>query len=145
MTVWTRPALESDSAQIAALSAELGYPSSQADVLDRIRNLAQSHSDLVLVAALESGSLAGWIQAHSACTVEAGFRVEILGLVVAAMARRAGIGRKLVVAAEAWARGKGSPVMVVRSNIARTESHVFYPALGYEVSKTQRVYRKILG
>jgi hypothetical protein len=38
----------------------------------------------------------------------------------------------------------GAPVLVVRSNTTRRESHVFYPALGFSVSKTQRVYRKLL-
>jgi len=30
--------------------------------------------------------------------------------------------------------------MVVRSNIARTESHVFYPGAGFTRMKTQHVY-----
>jgi hypothetical protein len=33
----------------------------------------------------------------------------------------------------------------VRSNALRQEAHAFYPALGYALAKTQRVYRKALG
>ena len=32
----------------------------------------------------------------------------------------------------------------LRSNVARPEAHAFYPALGFERSKTQHVYRKAL-
>jgi len=32
----------------------------------------------------------------------------------------------------------------VRSNLVRAEAHHFYPALGYEPAKSQRVYAKML-
>ena len=34
--------------------------------------------------------------------------------------------------------------VLFRSNIVRTESHAFYPGLGYALIKTQHVYRKAL-
>ena len=34
--------------------------------------------------------------------------------------------------------------MVVRSNIKRTEAHLFYPSIGYTLGKTQHVYVKDL-
>ena len=37
----------------------------------------------------------------------------------------------------------GAEAVVVRSNTKRVESHIFYPALGFTVSKTQSVYRKL--
>jgi hypothetical protein len=43
---------------------------------------------------------------------------------------------------EDWARAIGCDVVAVRSNINRVESHLFYPALGYESVKTQVAYRK---
>ena len=45
---------------------------------------------------------------------------------------------------EAWAVAQGAPVLVVRSNVRRTESHVFYPSLGFAVNKTQTVFHKRL-
>lgn len=98
----------------------------------------------MLVAEVADGRLVGWIQGHLSHTLESGFRAEIVGLIVENANRRGGIGRKLVAAVESWARGRHAPIMVVRSNIIRTESHAFYPALGYVEVKTQRVYRKRL-
>jgi GNAT superfamily N-acetyltransferase len=76
--------------------------------------------------------------------LESGFRVEINGLIVSPEARRRGVGRALVSRAEEWALQVGAEAIVVRSNVQRIESHAFYPALGYDVSKTQTVYRKRL-
>jgi GNAT superfamily N-acetyltransferase len=70
--------------------------------------------------------------------------VEIGGLVVSKAVQRIGIGSRLVGAAEQWARGIGAEFVSVRSNINRAESHPFYQKLGYEMKKTQQVYRKRL-
>jgi GNAT superfamily N-acetyltransferase len=88
--------------------------------------------------------MVGWLQAHASHVLESGFRVEITGLIVSPEARRQGIGRALVNRAEEWACKLGAKAIVVRSNVHRVESHTFYPALGYDVSKTQTVYRKRL-
>lgn len=111
---------------------------------NRIRAILASSTDALFVATNASGHAAGWLQAHSALVIESGFRLEIVGLVVSPTARRAGVGRALVAAAERWARNIGADIVVVRSNITRTESHAFYPALGYATTKTQRVCKKSL-
>ena len=59
-------------------------------------------------------------------------------------ARRSGAGRRLIAAAEDWTRARGLRELFLRSSVDRTEAHVFYPALGFERSKTQHVYRKSL-
>ena len=46
--------------------------------------------------------------------------------------------------AERWARERGLTLIVLRSNVQRSESHAFYPAIGYEHFRTQAVYRKLL-
>ena len=103
-----------------------------------------SENDLVIVAVTNGGVVVGWLQAHASHVIESGFRVEIAGLIVSPDARRCGIGRALVSRAEEWARHLSVEAIVVRSNVQRLESHAFYPALGYNVSKTQTVYRKKL-
>ena len=58
--------------------------------------------------------------------------------------RSGGIGRSLMHAAEAWSKQQGYSQIVVRSNVVRTESHNFYPKLGYTLKKSQEVYTKEL-
>jgi len=135
---------EHDADAISRLASDLGYPASAEIMRVRIRAVSESPSDSLFVAADSPGIVIGWLHAHSAHLIESGFRVEILGLIVSATARRAGIGRALVAEAERWARSIGAEVVVVRSNVKRVESHAFYPALGYTPAKTQLVYRKSL-
>lgn len=98
----------------------------------------------MIVAEDSGGAVIGWLQAHAAHIIESGFRVEITGLIVADEVRRCGVGRALVTEAERWAKKLSAKTIVVRSNVQRTESRAFYPALGYVPTKTQTVYRKSL-
>jgi GNAT superfamily N-acetyltransferase len=90
------------------------------------------------------GTLLGWVHAEQRLNLESGERGELVGLVVGGVARRAGVGRALVHAAERWAAARNLAAIVVRSNVVRPESHAFYRRLGYEPTKTQQVYRKAL-
>ena len=135
-----RPMVEADAEFVAQLAAELGYPSDVESIRTRMK--AISGSDLLLVAVTVGDRPIGFIQANRFCIVEVGFRVEILGLVVSSTARRTGIGRKLLAGAERWARSIGIETVIVRSNTKRTEARDFYPAMGYELIKTQAAYRK---
>jgi predicted N-acetyltransferase YhbS len=139
-----RRLIEEDAAAISKLSGELGYEADSATMQTRLAKVLKSDSDLLLGAVDSSGALIGWLQAHAAHVIESGFRVEIVGMVVGAANRRRGVGRALVKQAEAWAMSLGARTVVVRSNVTRVESHAFYPALGYTISKTQKVYRKKL-
>jgi GNAT superfamily N-acetyltransferase len=132
--------VEADAEDVAQLAAELGYPSEIESIRTRMK--AISGSDLLLVAVTAADRPIGFIQASRFCIIEAGFRVEILGLVVSSTARRSGIGRKLLAEAERWAQRIGIETVIVRSNTKRTEAHDFYPAMDYELIKTQAAYRK---
>lgn len=139
-----REAGEADLEALAGLCGTLGYPADPAAIGARVAGITPSPSDVLLVAEC-SGLVVGWLQAHVAWVLESGFRAEIVGLVVSPDSRRLGAGRRLVAAAEEWADGKGATSISVRSSTQRIESHIFYPALGYERKKTQEVYRKALG
>ncbi len=135
-----RPALPTDAAAISALTEQLGYPADPALIGDRLERLLR-HPDQLVIVACSGEQAAGWLQAHAYDILESGWMVEIVGLVVAAPSRRAGVGRALVERAKGWARSKDAEALVVRSNTVRTESHRFYPTLGFTASKTQAVYR----
>lgn len=136
-----RPATLADAAAIAALTAELGYPGDIAATRHRLEQLLPVPHELVLVAE-QAAVVIGWLHAHTSVALESGLQAEIIGLVVSADHRRTGAGRTLVRAAEAWAIARGAPVVVVRSNVLREESHRFYLSLGFTHAKTQAVYRK---
>jgi hypothetical protein len=64
---------ETDAEVVAALAAELGYPSETEAIRARFR--AISESDLLLVAVDAGDRTIGFIQAHRVCIIEVGFRV----------------------------------------------------------------------
>jgi len=132
-----------DAEAIAALSAELGYAGDATEFAERLARLLPDPGQFVCLAEASDGVL-GWIAAARRLILESGDSVEIVGLVVAARGRRRGIGAALVAAAERWAAGLGVSRVVVRSNVARAESHPFYLQLGYAPTKTQQVYRRRL-
>ena len=132
-----------DAAQMTRLAAELGYPMSPADMTNRLTALLADDRHHIAVAASAEGIL-GWMHVEHRTSLEGGDRAELMGLVVDAQARRAGVGRALVAAAETWAATRGLAAMTVRSNAARELSHPFYEALGYVRAKTQHVYTKKL-
>lgn len=133
-----------DALEIARLSAQLGYPADTTVFARRIAALIDSPKHAVLVADAGEAGLHGFIGVEHRLMLEMGERVEIVGLVVDSVARRSGVGRALVAAAEYWARSRGIDEVFVRSNVVRPESHPFYERIGYLRSKTQHVYRKRL-
>jgi len=137
---WRR-ARKSDGAEMARLAAELGYPQSVAEMTRRLTTLLADERHCITVAAAGE-RLLGWLHVEHRFSLEGGDRAEIMGLVVDSSARRNGLGRALVEAAESWARARGLPSLTVRSNAARELSHPFYEAIGYSRDKTQHVYRK---
>ena len=138
-----RPALATDADAIAALTTELGYPASRDQIFARLKALTQRDSYYVAVAEVSS-VVVGWVAAERRLLLESGERAELVGLVVGAHARRAGIGKALVSAAEQWAAGQGLQAIGVRSNVLRPEAHPFYESLGYVRAKTQHAYSKKL-
>ena len=138
-----RPARPDDSEEISRLSAELGYPASVGAIGSNLAALLASARYFVSVA--ERGSrLLGWAVVERRLMLESGERAELTGLVVSASARRMGVGRALVAAAEHWGLGQGMKSIYVRSNVAREESHPFYLGLGYHRKKSQHTYEKLL-
>jgi GNAT superfamily N-acetyltransferase len=137
-----RPARPEDAPEIARLAGALGYQASGAQMRVRLLRLCPDPTQFVYVASAGAGPLLGWIHAGRRLALESGEAVEILGLVVDPAARRRAVGRARVEAAARGACDCGLERIVVRSNAARMEAHVFYPALGYVLAKSQHVYAK---
>jgi GNAT superfamily N-acetyltransferase len=140
-----RPVRLEDAAEIAELSGQLGYPVSVSEMSGRLSRALDDPDYGITVAESTDGSLLGWIGMEFRFLLELGEEVEIVGLVVRQGARRLGIGKALLAAAEEWARRRGQESIRVRSNVTRPESHPFYERMGYARVKTQHCYRKPLG
>jgi GNAT superfamily N-acetyltransferase len=132
-----------DAAEMTRLSAQLGYPMAPEEMTRRLGILLPNERHYIAVAA-SGARLLGWMHVEHRFSLEGGERAELMGLVVDSSARRGGVGRELVGAAEKWALARGLAALTVRSNAAREHSHPFYEALGYAREKTQHVYRKAL-
>lgn len=137
-----RKATPADAAEIARLSTQLGYPASVETFAARLHKLIDSPRHAVLVAVGDGNRLGGYVATEQRMSLALGERVEIVALVVDSQARRTGVGKALVAAAEQWAIDAGTPDVFLRSNILRPESHPFYESLGYERTKTQHAYSK---
>jgi GNAT superfamily N-acetyltransferase len=132
-----------DSAAAAELSSQLGYPNSPDELRQRIEETSRS-ADRVAFAAVLDGQIVGWIDAAIERHLQSSACAVIGGLVVRDDARGLGIGRRLCLEVEDWARSQSIPVVRVRSQIKREDAHRFYLRDGYSKVKTSLVFEKRL-
>ena len=117
--------------------AELGYPTDVASFAARVASVSENRDDAVLIAE-EAGEVLGLVSVHSFEMLHRPGRLgRITSLVVATSARNRGIGRKLLLAAEAHLRGLGCVKLEVTSGEQRVDAHGFYASHGYS---EQRVH-----
>jgi len=127
----------SDVPSAAALLAELGYPTTEADLGERLKAIATNPDDAVLVAA-EDGNILGLVSVHSFEMIHRPGRLgRVTALVVAAAARGRGVGAELLGAAEAHLRAKGCVKLEVTSGEQRSSAHDFYAANGYKEERVR--------
>jgi GNAT superfamily N-acetyltransferase len=137
-------AKEADAPRLADLSCQLGYQTTPEEAARRFQQVAADPNHGLFVAESLEGRVIGWINVEERHLIETEPRAEINGLVVDEGHRSQGVGRALLQHAEHWARGRGFRLVVLRSNVIRGRAHAFYERQGYEVFKTQKVFRKPL-
>src|SRR5262249_20867070 len=109
-----RNARPDDAPALAALLEELGFPAPAAAVAERLAALLGA-AEAVLVAARD-GEVLGLLTAHVTPVLHRPTPVgRLTALVVAARARRRGIGRALVGAAERVLAARGCAIIKVTS------------------------------
>ncbi len=127
-----RPAEERDASTLAELMTQLGYPTSEAEMLSRLRVLLPNRDFATFVAEEENG-VCGMIGLQSSISYEQDDRTgRIMALVVDERARRRGIGRELLVAAEEYFSLEKVERVVLTSRFEREKAHQFYESLGYK-------------
>jgi GNAT superfamily N-acetyltransferase len=133
-----------DSASVAALAGQLGYPCAPAEIETRHGRIAAAGDAAVIVARSPDDRVLGWVHVAESTDLLVDRHAEVRGLVVDAAARGQGVGRALLQAAERWAAGRGCRAMRVRSNTTRVDARGFYERAGYRVTKTQNHFHKAL-
>lgn len=130
-----------DSAAVAGLWDQLGYPAAPAQILERFTRIECQTGTALFVAEVDS-RVVGWIHVVIVPVFEVDLCTEIAGLVVDADYRSRGIGGLLLEAAEQWARKNGCRLMRVRSRVTRERAHAFYERCGFVRIKTQHAFEK---
>lgn len=138
-----RPATMADAAALVELNDQLGYPTSEPELRERLDPILASAEDAVLVA-VEGDRPIGWVHVAVERGLEASRTAGLRGLVVDEVRRSAGVGRELLAAAEDWARQRDCVTLTVRSRVTRERAHRFYEREGYRLVKTSHVFTKPL-
>jgi len=139
-----RIARDDDAAALADLSIQLGYPIDAPGMRERLARVHATQVGEVFVACAAGGQVLGWTHVVPRLQLEEAPFAELAGLVVDEAVRSAGVGARLLGAAEEWARSQGFGFMRVRSNVLRERAHGFYEREGYARVKSQAVFCKPL-
>ncbi|MBL0164390.1 MAG: GNAT family N-acetyltransferase [Xanthomonadales bacterium] len=143
VAVTIRTAREEDSASIALLATQLGYPASTEEIRKRLCRILQADADSAIVAELANGEVCGWILVVSTISLTSAPRAEVAGLVVDQAMRGLGIGARLLQAAMHWATINDFAEVRVHSNTIRERAHQFYEREGFKRIKTQVLFGKL--
>lgn len=139
-----RTARSSDCQRMAVLATQLGYPSNAEDIERRMEEMEDRDRYAIYVAEDPRHGVIGWIGIFVFRSVAHDKFAEISGLVVDENARCHGVGAKLLLEAEQWARTNGCHRISVRSNVVRVRAHQFYLKHAYECTKAQKSFVKHL-
>lgn len=131
-TYATRTATLDDAPEMARLLTVLGHPTTPSEVSERWEEWSSAGNSALVVDGPD-GRLAGLATLHQTAVLHRPRPLgRITALVVDPSVRGQGVGRAIVLAAEAVLRAAGCGLMEVTSNIRRTDAHAFYEHLGYE-------------
>jgi len=132
MELQLRPIRRQDASEVAGLLGQLGYPTTEASVRERLDRWLDDRSSW-LIGAEDDGELVGVAALHAMPLLEKPGRLgRLAALVVDERYRSRGLGRSLVRACEQQARAVGCVTMEITSSRHRSRTHEFYKLLGYK-------------
>jgi aminoglycoside 6'-N-acetyltransferase I len=143
-----RPLLHSDLEEYARMRTALWPRCDRADTEEEMyKVLGTAAKYSVFVSVRPGGGLQGFLEASlrdyaDDCTTSPVGYIE--GWYVDPDARRKGVGRQLVAAAEEWARSKGCQEMASDTELTNTQSQAVHRRLGYDQCDTLVHFRKVL-
>jgi GNAT superfamily N-acetyltransferase len=130
-----REAELTDVPALSGLMNELGYSTTENEMLARFRNI-QSHTDFKTFVAMIDTQVVGMIGlTRNYSYEENGIYVRVLALVTSYKLRQNGIGKRLMQVAEDWAKEIGANKILLNcgNREERKVAHSFYKKIGYEV------------
>ncbi len=133
MKLTIRDATQADADGVAALLADLGYPTTTEAAAARIARFSSEPASRLQVADTPN-RLVGLVATHIVPRLDDDrVSCRITDIVVSASHRRSGIGSALIAAAEDEARRTGAPRLDLSSGEWRTDAFAFYTRLGFEM------------
>lgn len=148
MSPVVRPLVPADHPAWVRLRGEL-WPDLASEALAGEAAALADHSPdyCAFVAETTEGEMVGFLEASlrpwaEGCATQPVGYVE--GWYVRPAFRKRGLGRRLVEAAEAWARSRGCSEMASDALVDNHESHAAHRRLGYEEVERVVLYRKTL-
>ncbi|MBW4085615.1 GNAT family N-acetyltransferase [Paenibacillus sp. S150] len=136
-----------DLERVTALLREFGYPTTLSVMKERMEDMENDPFNCTLVAELDN-EVVGMVglrkvrsyYKHAECIT------EITALIVAEELRGNGLGKRLVSAAEDWARQQGCCQLFLRSGnrVERAPAHAFYRHIGFEKTTGYRFNKSLL-
>jgi GNAT superfamily N-acetyltransferase len=122
-----------DGPALLPLLAQLGYPTTLAEIKQRLQNFSHLPGHRVAVATV-SDQVTGWVAWSASPTfVTDQMRFRIEGLVIDKAYRRHGIGKKLMQFVENFAQQWQPAIIELTSSVKRAQegTHAFYQSIGY--------------
>lgn len=136
-----------DLERVTALLREFGYPTTLSVMKERMESMEHDPFHCTMVAELNN-EVVGMIEfrqvksyyKHADCIT------EITALIVSEEQRGNGLGKRLVSAAEEWARQQGCCQLFLRSGnrVERAPAHAFYRHIGFEKTAGYRFNKALL-
>ncbi len=127
---------------LVPLVEQLGYRCTASDLVERYKSI-QGNS--ILAAFTETGTPCGYVQVGIFSSLHFPVSIEVIALVVEEKVRGNGLGKRLMLAAEDWARKQGVNQVWLRSGIKRESAHAFYTSIGYSLTATSHKFEKEIG
>jgi GNAT superfamily N-acetyltransferase len=129
--VFIREAKSTDAPELATLMCELGYQTTRAEMQTRLQSILKNPAYETFVAEM-NGELCGMIGLHCYASYNHNDPSgRIVAMVVSTTARRRGVGRALIRAAEEYFAKRKISRVTLTTRFERESAHRFYEKLGY--------------
>lgn len=122
----------------------MGYPMEPGEAERRFETVSAAPAHCLLVAEVE-GVVCGLVHVFARPALEKPPEAIVQSLVIDETVRGTGIGGKLMMAAENWAREHEFETVAVATQVARDDANAFYKRLGYARAATSHLLRKTIG